>query len=55
MDPALIAVIFGGALQILDSIRQAQGGELTNEQLDALRAASSGKLSDFLKLTEGNQ
>jgi len=51
MDTLIVAA-FSAAMQILNSIAAAQGGQLTDEQLDAIAQIRRDKLKDFLETTE---
>jgi len=52
MDP-IITLIAGVVLKLVESANAGTKPELTDTELDALRAVSQAKLDDFLKATEG--
>ena len=52
MNPALLAFIFDLAMRAIDSVSKAQGGKLTDQQMDQLRAATQAALDRFNEATK---
>ncbi len=55
MDPTIITILASIVLKTWESIDAAKRPPLTDAQLDALRAASQGKLDAFVKATENSK
>ena len=52
MNPAILAFVFDLAMRAIDSVAKAQGGKLTDEQMDQLRASTQAAVDRFNELTK---